>query len=41
MVQLIVVDQVLEDSLRRSFFETAPENDRESISVGKAAAGPL
>jgi len=38
MVQLIAVDRVLEDPLRRSFFETAPQDDRESISAGKARA---
>jgi len=41
MVQLIAVDRVLEDPLRRSFFETAPGEDQESISAGKARAGSM
>jgi len=38
MVQLIAVDRVLEGPLRRSFFGTAPDDDRESISAGKTQA---
>ena len=41
MVQLIAVDRVLEDPLRRSFFETAPDDDRESIPAGKTQAGSM
>ncbi len=41
MVQLIAVDRVLEDPLRRSFFETTPQDDRESNSAGKARAGSM
>ncbi len=41
MVQLIAVDRVLEDPLRRSFFETAPDEDRESISAGKTQVGSM
>lgn len=41
MVQLIAVDRVLEDPLRRSFFETAPDDDRESISTSSAQTGSM
>lgn len=41
MVQLIAVDRVLEDTLRRSFFGTAPDDNRESISAEKAQAGSM
>ena len=41
MVQLIAVDRVLENPLRRSFFGTAADDDRESISAEKARAGSM
>ncbi len=41
MVQLIAVHRVLEDSLRRSFFENALDDDRESVSAGKVQAGSI
>ncbi len=41
MVQLIAVDRVLQEPLRRSFFGPSPTEDRESISDAKAEAGLL
>ena len=41
MVQLITVDRVLDDRLRRSFFGAATDDKREAIAAGSAQEGSM